>query len=68
MKTKIAPDRANIFARLSKAVADGKGITIRMDGDSGKLTIKVGNEPIAVYSDVYEAVSALLPAYAKELA
>ena len=68
MKTPIGPSRGEIVRRLSKAVADGKGITIRLDGDSGKLTIKVGTELVAKYTDVYEAVAILLPEYMKEVA
>lgn len=60
-------DKAYVFRALNKAIAESKGIGIHLNGDSGKVTIKVGTEVIAKYTDVYEAITILLPEFAKEL-
>ena len=53
--------RKEVMQRLSKALANCETISIRLNGDDGKLTIKVGIEIIARYSDVQHAISILLP-------
>jgi len=61
MPFKPNPGRADIMKMLNKAVAESKTITIKAEGDSGRVSIRVGTETIARFHDIYEAVSKLLP-------
>jgi len=56
------------IAKLSKAVADCRTIIIRMDGDTGKITIKIGQTIIKRYPDIESAVGDLIdPDLIKEI-
>lgn len=56
------------IAKISMAVANAKSIIIKLNGDTGKVTVSIGHTVVARYKDAHAAVEALIdPNLIKEL-
>lgn len=63
----VNPGTGKLLSMMGQALRDGKSIKIDIDGETGYVAVKIHHTVVARYTDAYQAMSLLLPEYAKEL-